>query len=40
MLQQFPDRFVDGRASLLSFAAAGALLALLLLARLSLGRMI
>src|SRR6185369_5184501 len=25
-LQQFPDRFVDGRASLLSFAAAGALL--------------
>ena len=40
VLQQFPDRFVDGRASLLSFAAAGALLALLLLARLSLGRMI
>jgi hypothetical protein len=30
MLQKFPDRFVDGRASLLSFAAAGALLALLL----------
>jgi hypothetical protein len=30
VLQQFPDRFVDGRASLLSFAAAGALLALLL----------
>jgi hypothetical protein len=29
VLQQFPDRFVDGRASLLSFAAAGALLALL-----------
>jgi hypothetical protein len=31
VLQQFPDRFVDGRASLLSFAAAAALLALLLL---------
>jgi len=30
VLQQFPDRFVDGRASLLSFAAADALLALLL----------
>jgi hypothetical protein len=30
VLQQFPDRFVDGRASLLSFAAAGAMLALLL----------
>jgi len=30
VLQQFPDRFVDGRASLLSFAAAGALLALLI----------
>jgi hypothetical protein len=27
VLQQFPDRFVDGRASLLSFAAVGALLA-------------
>jgi hypothetical protein len=39
VLQQFPDRFVDGRASLLSFAAAGALLALLLL-RLSVDRMI
>ena len=36
VLQQFPDRFVDGRASLLSFAAAGALLALLLV-RLSVG---
>jgi hypothetical protein len=31
VLQQFPDRFVDGRASLLSFATAAALLALLLL---------
>jgi hypothetical protein len=30
VLQQFPDRFVDGRASLLSFATAVALLALLL----------
>jgi hypothetical protein len=30
VLQQFPDRFVDGRASLLSFSAAAALLALLL----------
>jgi hypothetical protein len=30
VLQQFPDRFVDGRASLLSFATAAALLALLL----------
>jgi hypothetical protein len=30
VLQTFPDRFVDGRASLLSFAATGALLALLL----------
>jgi hypothetical protein len=30
VLQTFPDRFVDGRASLLSFAAADALLALLL----------
>ena len=29
VLRQFPDCFVDGRASLLSFAAAGALLALL-----------
>jgi hypothetical protein len=29
-LQQFPDRFVDGRASLLSFSAAAALLAVLL----------
>ena len=26
VLQQLPERFVDGRASLLSFAAAGALL--------------
>jgi hypothetical protein len=31
VLQQFPDRFVDGRASLLNFAGASALLALLLL---------
>jgi hypothetical protein len=31
ILQQCPDRFVDGRASLLSFAGAGAVLALLLL---------
>jgi hypothetical protein len=31
VLQRFPDRFIDGRASLLSFAGAGALLALLLL---------
>ncbi len=30
VLQKFPDRFVDGRASLLSFAVASALLALLL----------
>jgi uncharacterized membrane protein len=30
-LQKFSDRFVDGRASLLSFAAAGAILALLLI---------
>lgn len=30
LLQTFPDRFVDGRASLLSFAAASGLLALLL----------
>jgi hypothetical protein len=29
-LQRFSDRFVDGRASLLSFSAAAALLALLL----------
>ena len=29
-LQQFPDRFVDGRAALLSFAGASAALALLL----------
>ena len=35
VLQQFPDRFVDGRASLLSFAVAGAVLALLLVVRLS-----
>jgi hypothetical protein len=39
VLQQLPDRFVDGRASLLSFAAAGALLALLLV-RLSVDGMI
>jgi hypothetical protein len=39
VLQQFPDRFVDGRAALLSFAAAAALLALLL-ARLSVDGMI
>ena len=39
VLQQFFDRFVDGRASLLSFAAAGALLALLLV-RLSVDEMI
>src|SRR5579875_982714 len=31
ILQQCPDRFVDGRASLLSLAGAGAVLALLLL---------
>ena len=31
VLQQFPDRFVDGRAALLSFVCAGAVLALLLL---------
>ncbi|MBX6329261.1 MAG: hypothetical protein IRY89_11865 [Pseudolabrys sp.] len=31
ILQQCPDRFVDGRASLLSFAGAGAVFALLLL---------
>jgi hypothetical protein len=30
VLQQFTDRFVDGRASLVSFAGAGALLAFLL----------
>jgi hypothetical protein len=30
VLQQFPDRFIDGRASLLSFAGANAGLALLL----------
>jgi hypothetical protein len=30
VLQQFSDRFVDGRASLFSFAAVAALLALLL----------
>jgi hypothetical protein len=30
VLQQFPDRFVDGHAGLLSFAGAGALLAALL----------
>jgi hypothetical protein len=29
-LQQFPDHFVDGRASLMSFAGSGGLLALLL----------
>lgn len=31
VLQQFPDRFVDGRASLLMFAGTGAALALVLL---------
>jgi len=31
VLQQFPDRFVDGRASLLAFAGAGIVMALLLL---------
>jgi hypothetical protein len=31
VLQQFTDRFVDGRASLLSFAGAGGLLAVLLI---------
>lgn len=31
VLQQFPDKFVDGRASLLTFAGAAAVLALLLL---------
>jgi hypothetical protein len=31
VLQQFTDRFVDGRASLMSFAGAGGLLALLLI---------
>jgi hypothetical protein len=31
VLQKFSDRFVDGRASLLSFAAAGAIPALLLI---------
>jgi hypothetical protein len=31
VLQQFTDNFVDGRASLMSFAAVGALLALLLI---------
>jgi len=30
VLQQFTDRFVDGRTSLVSFAGAGALLAFLL----------
>jgi hypothetical protein len=30
VLRQFPDHFVDGRGSLVSFAATGALLALLL----------
>jgi hypothetical protein len=30
VLQQFPDRFIDGRGSLLGLAGAGALLALLL----------
>jgi hypothetical protein len=30
-LQQLPDRFIDGRASLLSLAGSGALLALLLM---------
>jgi hypothetical protein len=30
VLQQFPDRFVDGHAGLLSFAGAGAILAALL----------
>ncbi len=30
VLQQFPDRFVDGRASLLVFASTSAVLALLL----------
>jgi hypothetical protein len=28
VLQAFPDRFIDGRGSLLAFAAAGAILAL------------
>jgi hypothetical protein len=32
VLQQFPDRFVDGRAALLSFSAAGLVLALLICA--------
>jgi hypothetical protein len=31
VLQQFTDRFVDGRGSLMSFAGAGGLLALLLI---------
>lgn len=31
VLQKFPDRFVDGRTSLLSFATAGTVLAILLL---------
>jgi hypothetical protein len=31
VLQQFPDRFVDGRASLLAFAAASLVLALALI---------
>jgi hypothetical protein len=31
VLQQFPDRFVDGRASLLAFAAAALVLALALI---------
>jgi MFS family permease len=30
VLQHFPDRFIDGRGSLLSFAGAGAVLALFL----------
>jgi hypothetical protein len=31
VLQNFTDRFVDGRGSLMSFAGAGGLLALLLI---------
>ena len=31
VLQQFSDRFIDGRASLLSFALAGAFIAVLLI---------
>jgi hypothetical protein len=38
VLQQFSDRFVDGRASLLSFAGASAVLAALLLLWLSTNR--